>query len=82
MSAAVPPALHRCAAHLGFALYLASNDSQRDNILSSGLPVGFPEKALYCADNFYLNVLAPAIRVLAGLVDLVAPPASSKSSFG
>lgn len=51
----------------GFALYLASNDSYRDNILSSGLPAGSPEEALDCAGDLYLNALAPAIRVPAGL---------------
>jgi hypothetical protein len=29
----------------GFALYLASNDSDRDSILPSGLPAGSPEEA-------------------------------------
>ncbi|WP_398909099.1 AAA family ATPase [Streptomyces sp. Ag109_G2-6] len=65
----------------GFALYLAGNDSYRDNILSSGLPAGSPEEALDCAGDLYLNALAPAIRVPAGLVLLVGPPASGKTSF-
>ncbi|MFF9808407.1 AAA family ATPase [Streptomyces coeruleorubidus] len=65
----------------GFALYLASNDSYRDNVLPSGLPVGSPEEALDCAGDLYLNALAPAIRVPAGLVVLVGPPASGKTSF-
>ncbi|MFE7412931.1 AAA family ATPase [Streptomyces laurentii] len=65
----------------GFALYLASNDSYRDNILPSGLPVGSPEEVLDCAGDLYLNALAPAIRVPAGLVVLVGPPASGKTSF-
>lgn len=43
----------------GFALYLASNDSYRDNVLPSGLPVGSPEEALDCAGNLYLD--GPAI---------------------
>ncbi|MFJ2060639.1 AAA family ATPase [Streptomyces sp. NPDC087908] len=65
----------------GFALYLASNDSYQDNILLSGLPVGSPEEALDCAGNFYLNALTSALRVPAGLVVLVGPPASGKTSF-
>lgn len=65
----------------GFALYLASNDSYRDNLLPSGLPAGSPEEALDCAADLYLNALAPAIRVPAGLVVLVGPPASGKTSF-
>ncbi|MFG2334263.1 AAA family ATPase [Streptomyces sp. NPDC048604] len=64
-----------------FALYLASNDSYRDNILPSGLPAGSPEEALDCAGGFYLDTLAPAIRVPTGLVVLVGPPASGKTSF-
>ncbi|MGX1267146.1 hypothetical protein RKD18_000340 [Streptomyces phaeoluteigriseus] len=43
----------------GFALYLASNDSYQDDILPSGLPVGSPEEALYCAGDLYLNARAP-----------------------
>ncbi|WP_323377111.1 ATP-binding protein [Streptomyces smaragdinus] len=65
----------------GFALYLAGDDSYRENILPSGLPVGSPEKALDCAGDLYLGALAPAIRVPAGLVVLVGPPASGKTSF-
>ncbi|MGW4276251.1 AAA family ATPase [Streptomyces seoulensis] len=65
----------------GFALYLASSDSYRDNFLPSGLPAGSPEEALDCAGDLYLNAPAPAIRVRAGLVVLVGPPASGKSSF-
>nr|QIY76651.1 hypothetical protein HEP84_03375 [Streptomyces sp. RLB1-33] len=42
----------------GFALYLASNDSYKDNILPSGLPVGSPEEALDCAGDLYLTALA------------------------
>ncbi|WP_042390903.1 ATP-binding protein [Streptacidiphilus melanogenes] len=68
-----------------FALYLASNDSYQDNILPNGLPAGSPEEALDCAGNLYLNTPAPGasglIRVLAGLVVLVGPPASGKTSF-
>ncbi|WP_405364630.1 AAA family ATPase [Kitasatospora sp. NBC_00039] len=69
----------------GFALYLASNDSYQDNILPTGLPAGSPEEALDCAGNLYLNTPAPGtsglIRVPAGLVVLVGPPASGKTSF-
>lgn len=65
----------------GFALYLASNDSYRDNILPSGLPAGSPEQALDCAGDLYLNAVTPAIRVPTGLVVLVGPPASGKTSF-
>jgi hypothetical protein len=43
----------------GFALYLASNDSYKDNILPSGLPAGSPEEALDCAGDLYLT--GPAI---------------------
>ncbi len=65
----------------GFALYLASTESYRDDILPSGLPTGSPEEALDCAGDLYLNALAPVIRVPAGLVVLVGPPASGKTSF-
>lgn len=65
----------------GFALCPAGNDRYRDHILSSGLPAGSPEEALDCAGDLYLNALAPAIRVPAGLVLLVGPPASGKTSF-
>ncbi|MFD6171156.1 AAA family ATPase [Streptomyces coeruleorubidus] len=65
----------------GFALYMASNDSYRDSLLPSGLPAGSPEEALGCAGDLYLNARAPVIRVPAGLVVLVGPPASGKTSF-
>ncbi|MEV5846369.1 ATP-binding protein [Streptomyces sp. NPDC051985] len=65
----------------GFALYLAGNDSYRNSILPSGLPAGSPEEALDCAGDLYLNALASAMRVQAGLVVLVGPPASGKTSF-
>jgi hypothetical protein len=39
----------------GFALYLASSDSYKDNILPNGLPSGSPEEALDCAGGLYLN---------------------------
>ncbi|MGW0472286.1 hypothetical protein [Streptomyces coeruleorubidus] len=65
----------------GFALYLAGNDSYRDNILPSGLPAGSPEEALDCAGDLHLNALAPVIRVPTGLIVLVGPPASGKTSF-
>ncbi|GAA2980777.1 hypothetical protein [Kitasatospora sp. NPDC057738] len=39
----------------GFALYLASSDSYKDNILPSGLPAGSPEESLDCAGDLYLN---------------------------
>ncbi|MFJ3224162.1 AAA family ATPase [Streptomyces sp. NPDC086783] len=64
-----------------FALYLAANGSYRDTVLPSGLPAGSPEEALDCAGALYLNALAPVIRVPAGLVVLVGPPASGKTSF-
>ncbi len=69
----------------GFALYLESTDSYRDSILPNGLPAGSPEEALDCAGYLYLKAFAPGIdgliRVPAGLVVLVGPPASGKTSF-
>ncbi|GGQ47137.1 hypothetical protein GCM10010187_76660 [Actinomadura coerulea] len=65
----------------GFALYLGGNKAYRDQLLPSGLPVGSPEEALDCAGDLYLSALAPVIRVPAGLVVLVGPPASGKTSF-
>lgn len=65
----------------GFGIYLASRDGYQDNLLPNGLPAGSPEEALDCAGNLYLNALAPAIRVPAGLIILVGPPASGKTSF-
>jgi predicted kinase len=69
----------------GFALYQASNDSFQDTILPSGQPAGSPEEALDCAGDLYLNRPEPGgagpIRVSAGLVVLVGPPASGKTSF-
>ncbi|MFB6820609.1 AAA family ATPase [Streptomyces virginiae] len=65
----------------GFALYLASNGHYRDHILPSGLPAGSPEEAFDCAGDLHLGVLPPAIQVPAGLVVLVGPPASGKTSF-
>ncbi|WP_406144332.1 AAA family ATPase [Streptomyces sp. NBC_01012] len=65
----------------GFALSPAGNDSYRDTILPSGLPVGSPEEALDRAGALHLDALASAIRVPAGLVVLVGPPASGKTSF-
>lgn len=52
-----------------------------DTILPSGLPAGSPEEALDCAGDLHFNALAPAIRIPAGLVVLVGPPASGKTSF-
>ncbi|WP_211771016.1 ATP-binding protein [Kutzneria sp. CA-103260] len=69
----------------GFALYQASNDSYRDNILPSGLLAGSAEEALDCAGELYLKPHAPGgsgpTRVPVGLVVLVGPPASGKTSF-
>ncbi|MFE8935933.1 AAA family ATPase [Streptomyces sp. NPDC007872] len=65
----------------GFALYLAGDDSYRDDILPSGLPVGSPEEALDRAGALYLTAFAPTIQVPSGLVVLVGPPASGKTSF-
>ncbi|MET7695974.1 ATP-binding protein [Streptomyces sp. NPDC005483] len=69
----------------GFALYLASSNTYKDNILPTGLPAGSAEEALDCAGTLYLNALAPGgpelIRVPAGLIVLVGPPASGKTSF-
>ncbi|MEU6235756.1 ATP-binding protein, partial [Kitasatospora sp. NPDC047058] len=69
----------------GFALYLASSNTYRDNILPSGLPAGAAEEALDCAGDLYLDAPAPCgselIRVPAGLIVLVGPPASGKTSF-
>ncbi|MFF2118249.1 ATP-binding protein, partial [Kitasatospora sp. NPDC058184] len=39
----------------GFALYLASSDSYKDNILPNGMPAGSPEESLDCAGGLYLN---------------------------
>lgn len=69
----------------GFALYQADSDSYRDSVLPSGLPAGSPEEALDCAGSLYLSPLTPGrrkpIRVPSGLVVLVGPPASGKTSF-
>lgn len=69
----------------GFALYEAGNDSYRDNILPSGLPAGSAEEALDCAGDLHLEPHPPGgtgpTRVPAGLVLLVGPPASGKTSF-
>jgi predicted kinase len=65
----------------GFALFLAGDNTYRDTLLPSGLPVGSPEEALDCAGDVHLGALAPGIRVPAGLVVLVGPPASGKTSF-
>ncbi|WEH42731.1 ATP-binding protein [Streptomyces sp. AM 2-1-1] len=65
----------------GFALYLAGNGSYRDGILPHGLPAGAPEEALDRAGDLYLSVLPSAVRVPTGLVVLVGPPASGKTSF-
>ncbi|QRX95194.1 ATP-binding protein [Streptomyces noursei] len=69
----------------GFALYQAGNDSYRDGILPSGLPAGSAEEALDRAGDLYLKPHAPGgsgpARVPAGLVLLVGPPASGKTSF-
>jgi hypothetical protein len=51
----------------GFALYLASNDSYKNNILPSGLPAGSPEEALDCAGDLYLTALAIWSKPLNGL---------------
>lgn len=47
----------------------------------SGLPAVSSEEAVDCAGGLYLNARAPVIRVPAGLVVLVGPPASGKTSF-
>lgn len=76
----------------GFALYLASSGKYEDNFLPTGLPSGSPEQALDCACGLYLDrsrtvTDAPVsaddalIRVPVGLVVLVGPPASGKTSF-
>ncbi|WP_030944508.1 ATP-binding protein [Streptomyces sp. NRRL S-646] len=69
----------------GFALYEAGNDSYRDSILPSGLPAGSAEEALDCAGDLYLEPHplggSGPTRVPAGLVLLVGPPASGKTSF-
>jgi len=69
----------------GFALFEAGNDSYRDTILPSGLPAGSAEEALDCAGDLYLKPHPPGgsrpTRVAAGLVLLVGPPASGKTSF-
>nr|WSW67706.1 ATP-binding protein [Streptomyces sp. NBC_00995] len=65
----------------GFALYRAGREGYRDSILPSGSPAGSPEEALDCAGDLHLSALPPVIRVPAGLVVLVGPPASGKTSF-
>lgn len=45
------------------------------------LPADSPEETLDCAGDRYLDTPAPAIRIPAGLVVLVGPPASGKTSF-
>ncbi|MFF7987367.1 AAA family ATPase [Streptomyces sp. NPDC007901] len=69
----------------GFALYEAGNDSYRDSILPSSLPAGSAEEALDCAGDLYLEPHplggSRPTRVPAGLVLLVGPPASGKTSF-
>ncbi|MER7620869.1 ATP-binding protein [Streptomyces sp. NPDC126503] len=53
----------------------------REEVPPSGLPAGSPEEALDCAGDLCLNALAPIIRVPAGIVVLVGPPASGKTAF-
>ncbi|GLW56097.1 ATP-binding protein [Kitasatospora phosalacinea] len=69
----------------GFALPDRSDndaDRYRNALLPDGLPVGTPEEALDCAGALAaLDTLPPVIRVPAGLVVLVGPPASGKTSF-
>ncbi|MET8078971.1 ATP-binding protein [Streptomyces sp. NPDC005303] len=69
----------------GFALYQASNDGYRDSILPSGLAAGSVEEALDYAGDLYLKPHPPGdsrpTPVPAGLVLLVGPPASGKTSF-
>ncbi|MEU9456839.1 ATP-binding protein [Streptomyces sp. NPDC048277] len=69
----------------GFARYDAGSDGYRDDILSSGLPAGSAEEALDCAGGLYLAPHPPGgpgpTRVPTGLVLLVGPPASGKTSF-
>ncbi|MFB7949412.1 AAA family ATPase [Kitasatospora phosalacinea] len=66
----------------GFALPLADRDGHRNALLPDGLPAGTPEEALDRAGALAaLDTLPPVIRVPAGLVVLVGPPASGKTSF-
>lgn len=65
----------------GFALYPAGDGLHRDTVLPSGRPTGSPEEALDCAGDLHLDPVGPVIRVPAGLVVLVGPPASGKTSF-
>ncbi|MFI8362232.1 AAA family ATPase [Streptomyces sp. NPDC085612] len=65
----------------GFALYRADNDGYRDTLLPGGRPAGSPEEALDCAGHLHPGVLLPVVQVPAGLVVLVGPPASGKTSF-
>ncbi|MFF9566898.1 AAA family ATPase [Streptomyces sp. NPDC014685] len=65
----------------GFALHPAGNDGYRDGLLPGGLSAGSPEEALDCAGALRLGALPPVIRVPTGLVVLVGPPASGKTSF-
>ncbi|WP_423832476.1 AAA family ATPase [Streptomyces manipurensis] len=60
----------------GFALYRADNDGYRDT-----LPAGSPEEALDCAGHLHPGVLLPVVQVPTGLVVLVGPPASGRTSF-
>ncbi len=79
--ASVPPALYRPATHLELRplpgrrrQLLGQHPAQRG-------PGGSPEEAFGCAGAIYLNALAPTIQVPGGLVVLVGPPASGKTSF-
>ncbi|MET9933712.1 MULTISPECIES: AAA family ATPase [unclassified Streptomyces] len=65
----------------GFALYRAGPDSYRESVLPSGLSAGSPEEALDCAGALHLDARTPPIQVPTGLVILVGPPASGKTSF-
>ncbi|MET7642209.1 ATP-binding protein [Streptomyces sp. NPDC005426] len=57
------------------------DDSYQDTDLPGGLPTGSPEEVLDCACDLHLTAPTPVMRVAAGLVVLVGPPASGKTSF-
>ncbi|MFE1318717.1 AAA family ATPase [Kitasatospora phosalacinea] len=68
----------------GFALpdREADRDGHRNALLPGGLPTGTPEEALDHAGALAaLDTLPPVVGVPAGLVVLVGPPASGKTSF-
>ncbi len=52
---ALPAALHRLSAILGFAIYHSSSDRYEDSHLPTGAPAGTPEQALDTTCGLYLD---------------------------